>query len=762
LQCGAILEAARRRRSLASPAAKKRLLRILAFAALGEAVAAVAYLRYWRGAWGISDAAGFVLAAACGVLGGVLVAFVPARVLRLAWRGSLTGLYHILNRIGQKRGEAALRRARRSTEAGELDAYHRLGVTQLLLGHLEMSKDSMSRAAELAPSDWVVRHNLGVVLALRDEWGAALGHLEAGVKGLDKSPRALCNWARALASRGLYERAREAWDRAIEMEPRSAELRTDRAVCLAAERRYEEALQELERAAAEGRRMVRAHNNLGVVSRLMGDSAGARAQFRLALRYRPAYAVAHYNLGVHNCLEGRYEEARERLLDALRLRPDHARSYSQLGIAAFRIGLPEQALTYMRQGLELAPNDSEVRYNYGTLLILAGQLDIATRELELAFALNPTDPDIVNNLGVSLYLRGRVQESVNHFRLAVRLGPENAVCRHNLGTASDALGMTGEAMEELREAVRLAPAFGEAHNNLAVTALVQKLLGQAVEGSTRASELLSHSALPYVNLGLAYYLQGDQEGLIRGMRLAVKRDPSLPAVRDLLGRAYFEKADLLNAVEQWEELVELEPSNPEALTNLGVAYYRHNQMDEAIARFRRVLLFLPHSVSAQNNLGLAYAKNGLFFHRAKRHEIAMQQLDLAITHLGRVLDMRPRIPITHSNYGLALYLKGETEKAVGEWMEVTRLSPAYARAREATRLSAFDDSEMLVSPLDVNTRVARLPPRSSDFHQRFELDFDEKAFVPEIPWWDLVRLERWLHLVARLEESARAGSARKT
>jgi len=206
----------------------------------------------------------------------------------------------------------------------------------------------------------------------------------------------------------------------------------------------------------------------------------------------------------------------------------------------------------------------------------------------------------------------------------------------------------------------------------------------------------------------------------------------------------------------------LEPTNLDALLNLGVAYYRHGQLEDAIKQFKKVLLFSPHLLEGHNNLGLAYAKNAQLLRGAlKLHEryderaphalpsspratLMLQALEQAVYHLGRVLDMRPENPIIHSNFGLALYFKGEVEKSMFEWMEVTRLSPAYARVREATRLSAYDDSEMVIRPLDRDQRVLRFPPKAADFRGSFEFAFDERAFELDIPWPDIAKIQRWI------------------
>jgi tetratricopeptide (TPR) repeat protein len=237
---------------------------------------------------------------------------------------------------------------------------------------------------------------------------------------------------------------------------------------------------------------------------------------------------------------------------------------------------------------------------------------------------------------------------------------------------------------------------------------------------------------------MTYYLQGDLAAALEQARYALALDSKLPSALEIAGRAAIELRDYQEAIAHFSSLAKLEPSVPEVHANLGFAYYKDDRLNDAIECYRRVLVFSPHSPEGHNDLGLAYAKN--------------KMLGEAVRHLVQVVDWRPDNPIIHSNLGLVYYFKGESENAVERWRDVTRLSPVYARKREATRFSAYDDHEMAMRPLDIRKRSSHYPLRIAGFRHSFELALNESDYRMELPWHDLAVVARWQRRAQRARE----------
>ena len=91
----------------------------------------------------------------------------------------------------------------------------------------------------------------------------------------------------------------------------------------------------------------------------------------------------------------------------------------------------------------------------------------------------------------------------------------------------------------------------------------------------------------------------------------------------------------------------------------------------------------------------------------------------AMRRLRQVIDWRPDNPIPHSNLGLVHYFKGESEPAVIQWREVTRLSPRSHRA-DAKRLNSRPMTiRRWPSALNVRKRSSHYPLKVAAFRHSF-------------------------------------------
>jgi Flp pilus assembly protein TadD len=224
-------------------------------------------------------------------------------------------------------------------------------------------------------------------------------------------------------------------------------------------------------------------------------------------------------------------------------------------------------------------------------------------------------------------------------------------------------------------------------------------------------------------------MEGDLSAAREQAGFALGLESELAPARDIGGHVALELDERAAAIEHFRVLAKLEPSNPDVHSNMGLAYYKDERLGDAIESYKRVLVFAPNSPEGHNDLGLAYAKD--------------KRLEEAAKHLKQVIEWRPDSPALHSNLGLVLYFKNDTEEAVHEWREVTRLSPRYARLREATRFSAYDDQEMHIRPMAPKARAQHLPLKIAAFRHSLQLAFDERGYQLELPWPDIAACARW-------------------
>ncbi len=154
------------------------------------------------------------------------------------------------------------------------------------------------------------------------------------------------------------------WRHAVALDPASGVARSSLGAALTAERRYEEATRELERAVALRPGYAEAWNNLGLAlapqPRRLPEAADA---FRRALAVRPRFGEAWNNLGVALATQGQTDGALEAFAKATVADPSSAEARNNLGLALAGQGRVREAAAEFRRALALNPDFFQARRN---------------------------------------------------------------------------------------------------------------------------------------------------------------------------------------------------------------------------------------------------------------------------------------------------------------------------------------------------------------------------------------------------------------
>lgn len=672
-----------------------------------------------------------IVGALVGALAGAGLGMLPGPGLRVAKRRWAAILFSLFTYLARRKLAQVARACDRSLEQDptDLDTQLRLAAMLWLEGTKDRAEQVLLRIAESPDAPALVKHNFAAIQAALGRHARAVEELQLARPRMSSSTRLVWNLGLARWAQGQFSEAAECFRDVLRLDPDHTLAHNALALAFARQGELDQAIGELEAVLTARAREPDVLCNLGIIHQARGDLVVATRYFTAALHRQPGHVASRHNRGLSAMLQGRLYAAIDDFNGVTRVAPDHAWALVQKGCCWYRLGQTGRALDAVRRALRAAPGNFVVRYNAGTLLLRESIVDQAMRELERAYELDPKSVDVIINLGVATYLDERTRQALDHFRAAARMNPKHALAKYNCAIAAQMLEQYEESERELEELMQLYTDFPEAFNAIGVVRLLQDRLVEAAEQFRRAADAIPRSAIARSNLGLCYYLQGDVAAAADQARLAVNLDPQLAGAHDLLGHVAVDLRELPEAIDHFRTSVKLEPSNPDAHANLGLAYYKDDRLNEAVECYKRVLIFSPRSPEGHNDLGLAYAKN--------------KMLAEATRHLNQVIEWRPSNPIAHSNLGLVLFFKGDTEDAVEQWREVTRLSPAYARMREATRFSAYDDQEMVMRPIDRRKRAVHFPLKVAAFRHSFQIALDENDYRMELPWPDLQAAERW-------------------
>jgi tetratricopeptide (TPR) repeat protein len=179
------------------------------------------------------------------------------------------------------------------------------------------------------------------------------------------------------------------------------------------------------------------------VAQLLGRASASGEQGRYeealddlnrALELEPNNVHALWNRGEIYRLLGRYDEALDDLNRALKLEPNNVHALDNRGVTYRMLGRYDEALDDLNRALKLEPNNVFALWNRGEIYRLLGRYKEALRDLNRALKLEPNNVYALGNRGATYRMLGRDEEALDDLNRALELDPSNsvAVAEHKL------------------------------------------------------------------------------------------------------------------------------------------------------------------------------------------------------------------------------------------------------------------------------------------------------------------------------------------
>lgn len=297
-----------------------------------------------------------------------------------------------------------------------------------------------------------------------------------------------------------------------------------------------------------------------------------------------------------------------------------------LADAYLAVGESGKAVTLLRQ-VAGVQEDAMLALKLGQALYQGGELDEALgvlaphaeAMLESEQAGQPVAAGLAREYGRILAAAGRPRQAIPHLRLAVRHEPEAKEGWQALGQALAATGATEEAREALERFQELAEARGPAtarrdrlrQDREDPTGRQVRLAGElAAAGETaRALEILeTEMALvpddlrPRLMASHIHLVGGRLEEALAVAQSAVKAAPENADGHYQLGAVHLAKEDLDAAERHLRRALELSPTHTAAMNDLAVLLMVRGRREEARELLQRVLEIRPDDEQARRNL----------------------------------------------------------------------------------------------------------------------------------------------------------------
>jgi protein O-GlcNAc transferase len=205
---------------------------------------------------------------------------------------------------------------------------------------------------------------------------------------------------------------------------------------------------------------------LGVVLAAQNKYDAAVEAYRRAVALKPDMGQAHGNLGIALHAQGKLDEALVSYRRALEMKPDWQQVQNNLGTVLMARGRMAEAIAAYRKAVALVPTDATAHRNLGRALRQVEQLDEAIAETRAALALEPNRADDFNTLGSCFHAKRQFDEAGAAYRQALALEPTRADAMNNLADILKHTGRVAEAIEWYRRVIEIDTSLADVFSNL--------------------------------------------------------------------------------------------------------------------------------------------------------------------------------------------------------------------------------------------------------------------------------------------------------
>jgi Flp pilus assembly protein TadD len=226
------------------------------------------------------------------------------------------------------------------------------------------------------------------------------------------------HWLASSGSREFYPRAKEAAERALEIDEKLAE----------------------------------AHGALAfVLYRVDWDWAGAEREYKRAIELNPGYSEAHHGYALYLSNLGRHDEAIREIDLAQELDPLTLPLKNNAGLIYISSRDYDRAIEHFGRLIELEPNDFVIVGNLGVAYMYKGRHEEGLAELRKAVDLSGRNPDVILGLAWGHAVSGNKSEAIKLLNEILKSSGD-PVWRISIASVYTALGDKDQAFVWLEKA----------------------------------------------------------------------------------------------------------------------------------------------------------------------------------------------------------------------------------------------------------------------------------------------------------------------
>lgn len=629
-----------------------------------------------------------------------------------------------------------------------VDARLSLGRIHLAQGDGPSARKELERARELGARDEALDRDVTRSRILVGAYQEALDGIPRD--GADSAPWKLLE-GNALAGLGKIDAAREAFERAIALDPDATEARRGLARLDLARGDGSAAQDQVREALARNDTDVQTWLLKGELELSLEDPAAAEASFAKVLEFAPDLPAGRIGLArallaqqksdaageqlralerlniddpllnYLQAVEARQKNdlktAQDALREVLRKAPGHAPSQLLMGqIHLLRREL-DQAKSMLSSYVAQAPGNTTGRKLLAAVLIELDEPEEVIKLLAPLEQATPDDAQVLSLLGTAYMKLNDVARGREYLDRASRSAPDAPAIRTQLAVSHLASGDTALAASELEAVIERSPEFSRADFLLVLTRLREGNTDAALAAATRLLEKHPERAEAHNLLGAVHETRKEPERARSAYEKSLELSPDSSAAALNLARLDLMASDTESAEKRFREVLEKRPSEATALMGLAKLASDAGDSERALslleqARRENASAVRPRLVLANYYLRRGQADDALtIMLEAQRHapdtpavalllgrsQLAAGKASDARATLERLAAAAPDAPLAHLNLAMAQQAANDPDAARSSLQRTLELQPDNHFARAAlgqieVRSGRYDDA----------------------------------------------------------------------
>ncbi len=427
----------------------------------------------------------------------------------------------------------------------------------------------------------------------------ALRKLEAAVEANPEDVKLLVKLAERYLKREEFDKARQTYQRILEIESHHPIARLRLAELAHKEKEDEAAFEHLTVLLQHYPGGITGQAAIDLTLKLTSKPANANSEasgklLELAIRAVPNNIAVNTSLGIYHQLAKEFEKAEEYFKRVIELEPDNALAHANLASVYVDMGRPGDAIAELEKVINLEDQGDippktrkalvALYIKLGTALIKTGEMAQGHKAFDYALSADPENPDILAEVAEAYFSINALPYATKYFEQAAEIDPDNPKINYYLGIIYDESGELDKAIEAY-----------------------SKLVGVKTASKKMTAEEMAHKLA--LLIAKKAFNEGRLDQAEEILTNTVQQRPDDFVAHFYLALIYENTNRRELAVKEYEEAVRINPNHSGARLQLGYLYEQMWLEEDALAQYSMV-----------SRLG-----NNQFMERAERAQLALSK-----------------------------------------------------------------------------------------------------------------------------------------